>query len=68
MLLLRDSLIHSDKIPPPPGVTVAARRTANDSNDEVQYGERVAYVIVSGAPGTKLLERAYDPKEVLEDP
>jgi DNA polymerase zeta len=58
---------YSDKNVPAPGVTVAARRELVDPNDEVQYGERVSYVIVRGAPGTKLLERAYDPREVVTD-
>jgi DNA polymerase zeta len=59
---------YSKDNPPLPGVTVAARRSLLDPNDEAQYGERVPYVIVRGPPGTKLLERAYDPLTVLNDP
>jgi DNA polymerase zeta len=58
---------YSKDLPPLPGVTVAARRTLADPNDEAQYGERVPYVVVRGAPGSKLLERSYDPREVLND-
>ncbi|KAF8132952.1 hypothetical protein EV363DRAFT_1327013 [Boletus edulis] len=31
---------YSDKVPPPPGVAVAARRILQDESDEPQYGER----------------------------
>lgn len=60
-------LIYSDKGPPPPGVTVAARRMMEDPNDEPQYGERVPYVIVKGRPGAKLVDRAVSPEDVLKD-
>ena len=59
---------YSDKGPPPPGVAVAARRMAEDPNDEPQYGDRVPYVIVRGPPGTRLVDRAVPPEEALNDP
>ncbi|KAF5390267.1 hypothetical protein D9757_002930 [Collybiopsis confluens] len=59
---------YSDKGPPPPGVAVAAKRTIVDPGDEPQYGERVPYVIARGEPGTKLVDRAVDPLEYLQDP
>ncbi|KAF8122365.1 hypothetical protein EV363DRAFT_1360228, partial [Boletus edulis] len=34
---------YSDKVPPPPGVAVAARRILQDENDEPQYGDCVPY-------------------------
>ncbi|KAF8431632.1 hypothetical protein L210DRAFT_2909742 [Boletus edulis BED1] len=43
---------YSDKVPPPPGVAVAARRILQNENDEPQYGECVPYVIVRGDPHT----------------
>ena len=55
----------SDKGPPPPGVAVAARRILQDENDELQYGDRVPYVIVRGDPHTRLVERAITPEEFL---
>ncbi|TRM66323.1 hypothetical protein BD626DRAFT_613855 [Schizophyllum amplum] len=58
---------YSDKGPPPPGVTVAARRTAADPNAEPQYAERVRYVIARGLPGSRLVERAHDPLEFLNN-
>ncbi|KAF8443842.1 hypothetical protein L210DRAFT_3611257 [Boletus edulis BED1] len=56
---------YSDKVPPPPGVAVAARRILQDENDEPQYGERVPYVIVRGDPHTRLVEKAITPEEFL---
>ena len=46
---------------------VAARRTAQDPNDEAQYGDRIPYVIVRGAPGSRLVERAMDPLEFMNN-
>ena len=57
----------SEKGPPPPGVAVAARRMAEDPNDEPQYGDRIPYVIIRGPPGTRLVDRAVPPEDVLND-
>ncbi|PIL31962.1 hypothetical protein GSI_06666 [Ganoderma sinense ZZ0214-1] len=58
---------YSDKVPPPPGVTVAARRMLEDPNDEPQYGERIPYVIARGEPGARLVDRAIAPRELFRD-
>ncbi|KAI0724555.1 hypothetical protein C8T65DRAFT_704388 [Cerioporus squamosus] len=58
---------YSDKVPPPPGVTVAARRMLEDPNDEPQYGERIPYVVVRGEPGSRLVDRAVSPHELFKD-
>ena len=58
---------YSDRVAPPPGVMVAARRKAEDPNDEAQYGDRIPYVIVRGAPGSLLVERAMDPLEFVNN-
>ncbi|KAF8168090.1 hypothetical protein B0H34DRAFT_786325 [Crassisporium funariophilum] len=57
---------YSDKGPPPPGAVVAARRSVHDPNNEAQYGDRIPYVIVRGAPGSRLVDRAMDPMEFLD--
>ncbi|KAG6857569.1 hypothetical protein H0H87_000168 [Tephrocybe sp. NHM501043] len=53
--------------PPPPGVVVAAKRMVEDPTNEPQYGERVPYVITRGLPGSRLVDRAMDPLEMLND-
>ncbi|GLB36160.1 putative DNA polymerase type-B family protein [Lyophyllum shimeji] len=58
---------YSEKGPPPPGVVVAAKRMLQDPASEPQYGERVPYVIVRGNRGSRLVDRAMDPLEMLED-
>ncbi|TFK57299.1 hypothetical protein OE88DRAFT_1671186 [Heliocybe sulcata] len=57
---------YSDKVPPPPGVTVAARRMMEDEANEPQYGERIRYVIVKGSPHSRLVDRAVAPEELLD--
>jgi len=49
-------------------VAVSSRRALVDPNAEAQYGERVPYVITLGPPGSKLVDRAMDPWEFLNDP
>ncbi|KAK0448381.1 uncharacterized protein EV420DRAFT_1751017 [Desarmillaria tabescens] len=59
---------YSDKVPPPPGAAVAARRTLLDPHHEAQYGERVPYVISRGPPNTRLVDRAMEPLDLLNNP
>ena len=40
---------------------------AEDKSDGPQHGERVPYVIVRGAPSTRLVDRAVAPKELLNN-
>ncbi|CUA77435.1 DNA polymerase zeta subunit [Rhizoctonia solani] len=58
---------YSDKVAPPPGATVAAKKLALDPMSEPQYGERVPYVIIRGEPGSRLVDRAVPPEELLRD-
>ncbi|KAK0210432.1 hypothetical protein DFS33DRAFT_1458357 [Desarmillaria ectypa] len=59
---------YSDQVPPPPGAAVAARRTLLDPYHEPQYGERVPYVISRGPPDTRLVDRAMEPLDLLNNP
>lgn len=59
---------YSDKGQPPPGALISARRMLEDPRLEPQYGERVPYVVVSGAPGSRIIDRSVAPEVLLEDP
>jgi DNA polymerase zeta len=48
-------------------VIVAARRAGEDPSDEAQYGDRIPYVIIRGAPNSRLVDRAVPPEDVLND-
>lgn len=37
-----------------------------DENDEVQYGDRIPYVIIRG-PQARLVDRAVSPEELLQN-
>lgn len=56
---------YSDKGPPPPGALLATRRMLEDARAEPQYGERVPYVVISGAPGARLIDRCVAPEDLL---
>ncbi|KAF2839045.1 hypothetical protein M501DRAFT_1057352 [Patellaria atrata CBS 101060] len=58
---------YSDKGPPPPGALIATKRMLEDPRSEPQYGERVPYVVVTGAPGARLVDRCVAPETLLKD-
>jgi len=58
---------YSDKGPPPPGALISARRMLEDPRNEPQYGERVPYVVVTGGPGARLIDRCVAPDVLLND-
>jgi DNA polymerase zeta len=58
---------YSDKGPPPPGALISTKRMLEDARAEPQYGERVPYVVVTGAPGARLIDRCVAPEELLEN-
>jgi DNA polymerase zeta len=58
---------YSDKGPPPPGALISARRMIEDPRLEPQYGERVPYVVVTGGPGARLIDRCVAPEALLQD-
>lgn len=59
---------YADRGPPPPGALIATRRMLRDPRAEPQYGERVPYVVIAGAPGARLWERCVEPERLLDDP
>ena len=58
---------YSEKGVPPPGVLISTRRMLEDPRAEPQYGERVPYVVISGAPGARLIDRCVAPDALLHD-
>ena len=48
-------------------MVVAARRMALDPNDEPQYGDRIPYVITRSATGARLVDRAMDPLDFMNN-
>lgn len=57
---------YSNKGPPPPGALISTKRILEDARAEPQYGERVPYVVITGAPGARLIDRCVPPEELLE--
>ena len=58
---------YSDKGPPPPGALISARRMVEDPRLEPQYGERVPYLVITGGPGARLIDRCVAPEVLLND-
>lgn len=58
---------YSDRGPPPPGASIATKRMLTDHRAEPQYGERIPFVVISGAPGSRLIDRCVDPDVLLTD-
>ena len=58
---------YSDRGPPPPGALISTRRMLEDPRAEPQYGERVPYVVITGAPGARLIDRCVAPHVLLHD-
>lgn len=58
---------YSDKGPPPPGALISTKRMLEDARAEPQYGERVPYVVITGAPGARLIDRCVAPEELLRN-
>ncbi|KAI9795494.1 MAG: DNA polymerase zeta [Piccolia ochrophora] len=58
---------YSDKGLPPPGALISTRRMMQDPRLEPQYGERVPYVVMTGAPGARLIDRCVAPETLLQD-
>ena len=58
---------YSDRGPPPPGALIATKRMLADPRAEPQYGERVPYVVITGAPGARLIDRCVSPETLLSN-
>ncbi|ESZ90020.1 hypothetical protein SBOR_9591 [Sclerotinia borealis F-4128] len=56
---------YNDKVPPPPGALISTKKMLEDARAEPQYGERVPYVVITGAPGARLIDRCVAPEELL---
>ncbi|KAL7917619.1 hypothetical protein ACQKWADRAFT_317212 [Trichoderma austrokoningii] len=59
---------YSARGPPPPGALISAKKMQKDARAEPQYGERVPYVVIYGAPGARLVDRCVSPEELLRNP
>jgi len=59
---------YSTKGPGPAGALIATKRMLEDVRAEPQYGERVPYVVMAGAPGARLIDRCVSPEELLSSP
>ncbi|KAI9749651.1 MAG: hypothetical protein M4579_006791 [Chaenotheca gracillima] len=58
---------YSDRGLPPPGAMISTKRMLEDPRTEPQYGERVPYVVITGAPGARLIDRCVAPETLLQD-
>lgn len=56
---------YSNKGPPPAGALISTKKMLEDARTEPQYGERVPYVVVTGAPGARFIDRCVAPEELL---
>ncbi|KAF4119849.1 DNA polymerase zeta [Geosmithia morbida] len=52
----------------PAGALISTRRMLRDARAEPQYGERVPYVVVTGAPGARLIDRCVAPEDLTANP
>lgn len=59
---------YSNKGPPPAGALISTRRMLKDARAEPQYGERVPYVVITGAPGARLIDRCVAPEDLISNP
>jgi DNA polymerase zeta len=58
---------YSDRGTLPAGAMISTKRMLEDPRSEPQYGERVPYVVVTGAPGSRLIDRCVAPETLLHD-
>lgn len=58
---------YSENGRPPPGAMISMKKMAEDPRQEAQYGERVPYLVIAGAPGSRLMDRCVAPEVLLRD-
>lgn len=58
---------YSERGTLPAGAMISTKRMLDDPRQEPQYGERVPYVVVTGAPGSRLIDRCVAPETLLHD-
>ncbi|KAJ5111121.1 C4-type zinc-finger of DNA polymerase delta [Penicillium argentinense] len=58
---------YSERGTLPAGAMISTKRMLEDPRLEPQYGERVPYVVVTGAPGSRLIDRCVAPETLLHD-
>ncbi|KAK3216941.1 hypothetical protein GRF29_1g1479958 [Pseudopithomyces chartarum] len=58
---------YSERGPPPPGALIATKRMLADPRAEPQYGERIPYVVITGAPNARLVDRCVSPETLLQN-
>ncbi|KAF7587580.1 DNA polymerase zeta [Aspergillus hancockii] len=58
---------YSDRGLLPPGALISTKKMLEDPRQEPQYGERVPYVVVTGATGSRLIDRCVPPETLLHD-
>jgi DNA polymerase zeta len=58
---------YSEKGTLPAGALISTKKMLEDPRAEPQYGERVPYVVVTGAPGSRLIDRCVTPETLLQD-
>ncbi|THC91007.1 hypothetical protein EYZ11_009537 [Aspergillus tanneri] len=59
---------YSERGQLPPGALISTKKMLEDPRSEPQYGERIPYVVVTGAPGSRLVDRCVPPEALLYDP
>ncbi|KAJ5726189.1 C4-type zinc-finger of DNA polymerase delta [Penicillium malachiteum] len=58
---------YSDRGTLPAGAMISTKRMIEDPRLEPQSGERVPYVVITGAPGSRLVDRCVAPETLLHD-
>lgn len=58
---------YSERGLPPAGALISTKKMLEDPRLEPQYGERIPYVVITGAPGSRLIDRCVAPETLLND-